>query len=105
MELNIALSKLDRVTAWILWALFLIMSVSGYMLTKGFIDRYWGFLAHFDLAVPTMAVFTVHFAIRVRFILLKWRMREGLLVNLAPVLVGVALFLPVLYLNFFLRFS
>ena len=105
LDLNIALNKFDRVTAWILWALFLILTVSGYMLTKGFIDRYWGFLAHFELAVPTMAVFTIHFAIRVRFILLKWRMREGRLVNLVPVLVGVALFLPVLYLSFFFRFS
>ena len=77
------------------------MIVSGYMLTKGFINRYWGFLAHFDLAVPTMAVFTIHFAIRVRFILVRWKMRESLLVNLVPVLVGVALFLPILYLSFF----
>ncbi len=88
LDLNIALNKFDRVTAWILWALFLIMTVSGYMLTKGFIDRYWGFLAHFELAVPTMAVFTIHFAIRVRFILLKWKMKESLLVNLAPVSCG-----------------
>ena len=105
MDLNISLRRLDRVIAWILWALFLIMTVSGYMLTKGFIDRYWGFLAHFDLAVPTMAVFTIHFAIRVRFILVRSKMRESLLVNLVPVLVGVALFLPILYLSVFFRLS
>ena len=105
VDLNIALKEFDRITAWTLWALFLIMTVSGYMLTKGFVDRYWGFLAHFDLAVPTMAVFTIHFAIRIRFMLLKWKTKESLLVNLAPVLVGVALFLPVLYLSFFFRFS
>jgi hypothetical protein len=101
LDFNVALSKLDRVTAWILWILFLVMTISGYMLTKGFINRYWGFLAHFDLAVPTMAVFTIHFAIRVRFILVRSKMRESLLVNLVPVLVGVALFLPILCLSVF----
>jgi len=79
------------------------MTVSGFMLTKGFIDRYWGFLAHFDLAVPTMAVFTIHFAIRVRFMLLRWKSKGGLLLNLVPVLVGVAIFLPILYLDLFFR--
>jgi hypothetical protein len=79
------------------------MTVSGYMLTKGFIDRSWGLLAHLQLAIPTMALFTIHFAIRLRFILLRWKMRDGPLVNLVSALVGVALFLPMLYLGFFFR--
>lgn len=99
MDRNTALNRVDRVIAWLLWALFIGMTLSGYMLTKGFIDRYWGFLAHFQLAIPAMALFTIHFAIRLRFILLRWRIKEGLLVNLTPVLVGLALFLPVLYLD------
>jgi hypothetical protein len=73
------------------------------MLTKGFIDRYWGFLAHLDLAIPTMGLFTIHFAIRLRFILLRWKMKDGPLLNLVSALVGVALFLPVLYLAFFFQ--
>ena len=103
MDRNLALNSVDRVIAWLLWALFLGMTLSGYMLTKGFIDRYWGFLAHFQLAIPAMALFTIHFAIRVRFILFRWRTKEGLLVNLIPVLVGFALFLPVLYLDLFFQ--
>ena len=103
MDRNVALNRIDRFVAWLLWALFLLMTVSGFMLTKGFIDRYWGFLAHFDLAVPTMAVFTIHFAIRLRFMLLRWKMKEGLLVNLVPVLVGAALLLPIVYLDLFFR--
>ncbi len=83
--------------------MFLLMTVSGFMLTKGFINRYWGFLAHFDLAIPTMAVFTIHFAIRLRFMLLRWKMKEGLLLNLVPVLVGATLFLPIAYLDLFFR--
>ena len=79
------------------------MTVSGYMLTKGFIDRYWGFLAHLDFAIPAMAVFTIHFAIRIRFVLLKWKMKENLMVNLAPILVGAAMMLPMLYLALFFR--
>jgi hypothetical protein len=93
----------DRIVAWSLWALFLLMTLSGYMLTKGFIDRSWGLLAHLQLAIPAMALFTIHFAIRLRFILLRWKMKEGLLVNLASILVGIMVFLPILYIALFYR--
>ena len=101
MDSNVALSKIDRVIAWALWAAFLLMTVSGYMITKGFINRYWGFVAHLELAIPAMLLFTVHFAIRLRFILLRWKMKEGVLLNLATLLVGLVLLLPILYLGFF----
>jgi cytochrome b subunit of formate dehydrogenase len=101
MDLNGVLNKFDRIVAWLLLALFLLMMVSGYMLTKGFIDRYWGFVAHMQLAIPAMALFTIHFAIRIRFMLLRWKMKNVPLVNLVSVLVGLALFLPVLYLGLF----
>lgn len=101
LDSNVALSKIDRVIAWALWAAFLLMTVSGYMITKGFINRYWGFVAHLELAIPAMLLFTVHFAIRLRFILLRWKMKEGVLLNLATLLVGLVLLLPILYLGFF----
>jgi hypothetical protein len=101
LDRQVALTVFDRVVAWSLWALFLLMMLSGYMLTKGFIDRSWGLVAHLQLAIPIMALFTVHFAIRLRFILLRWKMKEGLLVNLVPVLVGILIFLPILYLSLF----
>jgi len=103
LDRNVALNRIDRVIAWLLLVLFFVMTLSGYMLTKGFIDRYWGFLAHFQLAIPTMALFAIHFAIRLRFILIKWRMKEELFVYLAPVLAGLALFLPILYLDLFFQ--
>jgi hypothetical protein len=101
LDSNVALGKIDRVIAWALWAAFLLMTLSGYMITKGFINRYWGFLAHLELAIPAMLLFTVHFAIRLRFILLRGKMKEGLLLNLVTLLVGLVLFLPILYLGFF----
>ena len=101
MDRKVALTMFDRVVAWSLWALFLLMMLSGYMLTRGFIDRSWGFLAHMDLAIPIMALFTVHFTIRLRFMLLRWKTKEGLLVNLVPILVGILIFLPILYLGLF----
>ena len=101
MDSNVALGKIDRVIAWALWAAFLLMTLSGYMITKGFINWYWGFLAHLELAIPVMLLFTVHFAIRMRFVLLRWKMKEGPLLNLVTLLVGLVLFLPILYLGFF----
>ncbi|MGD0551008.1 MAG: hypothetical protein ABSA81_10780 [Candidatus Bathyarchaeia archaeon] len=59
MDRKVALTMFDRVVAWSLWALFLLMMLSGYMLTRGFIDRSWGFLAHMDLAIPIMALFSL----------------------------------------------
>jgi uncharacterized membrane protein YbjE (DUF340 family) len=103
LDHDAALAAIDRVVAWLLWLLFLLMMLSGYMLTKGFISRYWGFLAHLQLAIPTMAFFSVHFALRVRFILLKRKTKEELLVNLASVVAGGVLLLTVLYLGFFFR--
>jgi len=103
LDRNVVLTKIDRIIAWLLWAMFLLMTLSGYMLTKGFIDRAWGFLAHLQLAIPAMALFTIHFAIRLRFILIRWKMKEGLLVNLMSILVGAVIFLPILYLDLFYR--
>ncbi len=103
MDRKVALNMFDRIVAWSLWALFLLMTLSGYMLTKGFIDRSWGFLAHLQLAIPAMTLFTIHFAIRLRFILLKWKMKEGLPVNLVSILVAIIILLPILYLAFFYR--
>jgi hypothetical protein len=105
LDRKVALTMFDRIVAWSLWALFLLMTLSGYMLTKGFIDRSWGLLAHLDLAIPAMALFTIHFAIRLRFILLRWKMKEGLLVNLVSILAGIIIFLPILYLGLFYRIS
>lgn len=103
LDRNSALTIIDRVVVWLLLAMFLVMMLSGFMLTKGFIDRYWGFLAHVQFAIPTMAFFTVHVSIRVRFFLLRRRMKEDLLVNLVPAMFGAALFLPVLYLDLLFR--
>ena len=105
MERNLALNRIDHAISWGLLTLFLAMTVSGYMLTKGFIDRYWGFIAHNELAIPTMALFSIHFAIRLRFFLMRWRVKEGLALNLISLLVGIALFLPVLYLDLFFQMS
>ena len=105
LDRSVALNKFDRIIAWLLWAMFLLMTISGYMLTKGFIDRYWGFLAHLQLAIPAMALFTIHFAIRLRFILLRWKMKEGLMVNLLSIIVGIVIFLPILYLGLFYQSS
>jgi hypothetical protein len=50
-----------------------------------------------------MALFTIHFAIRLRFILIRWKMKEGPLVNFVSILVGTIIFLPIVYLDIFFR--
>jgi thiosulfate reductase cytochrome b subunit len=108
LDHNRALITVDRFIVCSLLVLFLLMMLSGYMHGGAFIDilpssQDWAFWAHMELAIPTMAFFTVHVCIRLRFFLLRRRMKEDLLVNLLPVLVGLSLFLPVLYLRFFFQ--
>ena len=103
---NRALTTVDRFIVCSLLVLFLLMMLSGYMHGGAFIDilpssQDWAFWAHTQLAIPTMTFFTAHVCIRLRFFLLRRTMKENLLVNLLPVLVGLSLFLPVLYLRFF----
>ena len=62
-----------------------------------------GVPSHLQLAIPAILLFTIHFAIRLRFVLLRWKIKEGPLVNLISLLVGVALFVPFLYLDLFFR--
>jgi len=95
------LRRIDRIVVWLLLTLFIVMMISGYMVTKGFIDRYYGLVLHTELDLPIMAFFSIHFAINLKFMLTRWGIKNGVLVNLVPTLVGSSLFLFVLYLDQF----
>ena len=99
LNFNISLKKIDRIMVWALLTLFLIFMISGYMITKGFIDRYYGLLLHTRLDIPIMILFVIHASINVRNILFRWRGKSILVLNIITFLMGSALFLFVLYLD------
>ena len=101
MKLNYILARIDSWSTVVLLILFFTFMVSGYMITKGLIDRYWGFLLHTELDLLIMTVFTVHFAIRLRFYLLRKKIMKGLALNVLTLLTGACAFSSILYLDLF----
>ncbi len=75
--------------------------VSGYMITKGLIDRFWGLLLHTELDLPIMLVFSIHISVRLRFLLVRLNRKNKIIVNLVPLVLGTALFLFIVYLDLF----
>ncbi len=98
MASSVLLRKIDRIVVWGLLVLFLVFMISGYMITRGFIDRYYGLLLHTRLDLPIMAFFSIHFSINLKFILTRRGIKNAL-ANLIPAIAGSSLFLFILYLD------
>lgn len=79
--------------------------VTGYMITRGFIDRFWGILLHTELDLPIMFVFSIHFASRLRFFLIRRKLAPRLVLNLITLLVGSLSFGFIVYLDFFFQLA
>jgi hypothetical protein len=101
LKLNQVLAKVDSWSSIALLILFFAFMVSGYMITRGLIDRYWGLLLHTELDLPIMTVFTIHFAVRLRFFLQRKKIVKGFMLNLIALLVGLLAFSFILYLDIF----
>jgi len=100
LNVNRLLYKLDRASAWTLYLLFMLMMVSGYMMTRGFISYRLGVFIHFGLDAPTMILLSIHTAINMRWILMRRGVRRRLPANLIPILFGLTPLIIILYLNF-----
>lgn len=101
MKPSLALKTIDRIVVWILLALFLVFMVSGYMITRGFLNRYYGFLLHTRLDLPIMVFFVIHIAINVRCVLMRRGVADRKPLNVAVLIVGMALFAFIVYLDQF----
>ncbi|HID17186.1 TPA: hypothetical protein EYP26_02710 [Candidatus Bathyarchaeota archaeon] len=99
MRLNALLNRLDRIVAWTLLALFFLMMVSGYMITRGFVSVHYGSILHTQLDLPIMALFSAHFSVRLKFALMRLRVKDSLALNIFCLTVGLASFLFVVYLD------
>ena len=104
MKFNIFLKKLDRIIAWVLYAYFLLIMISGYMITRGFISRFWGILIHTDYELPIMILFSAHAAINLKFAIMRRGIRDERFLNVLSLIFGLIPFLIILYLDkFYLR--
>jgi hypothetical protein len=101
VSLNSLLRDVDRWVTVALLVLFFVMVISGYMYTRGFIDRLWGIVLHNQLALPTMAVFLGHVSIQLRFALIRLRVKNRVVLAIIPLIFGVASFAFIYYLDQF----
>ncbi|MBS7656083.1 hypothetical protein KEJ50_06270 [Candidatus Bathyarchaeota archaeon] len=106
MKLNIFLKKLDRVVAWVLAALFLAMMISGYMNVKGFHRGrgrgnliVLGVLLHTQLDLPIMLLFSIHFAINLKFALMRYGFKDSFGLNLFCLIIALTLLSFIVYLD------
>lgn len=99
MSLNVLLKRADRIVAWILSALFFLMMVSGYMITRGFVSVHYGSILHTQLDLPIMALFSFHFSANLKFALMRLRIKDSPALNFLCLTAGLAPFLFVVYLD------
>ena len=101
MSLDKTLYDIDRWMCIALTILFLIFMISGYMITKVFIDRFWGIVLHTQLDLPIMAVFITHFSIQLRFFLVRRKVESKAVTILVPILVCLISLAFIVYLDQF----
>ncbi|MGC8849826.1 MAG: hypothetical protein ACP5QI_05065, partial [Candidatus Bathyarchaeia archaeon] len=89
MNFDRLLYKLDSVLAWVLYLLFILMMISGYMITRNFMSYHIGAFIHIRLDAPTMVLLSFHVAINMRRILIRRGFKGRLSRGLIPILLGL----------------
>jgi hypothetical protein len=95
---NYYLLKYDRIAIWIVAVFFAIYVVSGYgivnpgvvsELTGGILTRTIALYLHETLDLPILMLLLVHVLIQLRFTLLRWKVKDGMLLNSFVIVLGV----------------
>lgn len=95
------LRKVSRFCAWALIVLMLLYFVSGYGITKsgliykatgGLMDRGAALRMHTYLTIPMVAAFLLHTLISMRFAMIRWNVKNKVVLNWVFLGVGVVLF-------------
>lgn len=94
---NYYILKFDRTITWILLALLIIFVITGYgivnpqlinELTGGILTRSLSLYLHATLDVPLLVLLMLHVLIQLRFTLIRWRVKDGILLNSFIVMLG-----------------
>jgi len=87
---NYYMLKFDRLLTWILLALLIIFVITGYgivnpqlinELTGGILTRSLSLYLHTTLDMPLLVLLMLHVLIQLRFALIRWRVKDGILLN------------------------
>lgn len=92
------LTKFNRVLVWLTLVLFIVFIISGYgvtnpelirELTGGVFTRAISLNPHLNLAFPVLALLTIHVLIGAKSALTRWGVKEGMLLNVFLLLIGI----------------
>lgn len=92
------LKKFDRILVWSTLVLFVIFAVSGYgivnpemvgELTGGILNRSLSLNLHVNLALPVLALLMIHVLVELRFTLIRWGVKDGVMLNVFVIGLGV----------------
>ncbi len=73
--MNKFLIKIDRLSAWILFIGFLLFFITGYGMTKGFINAFWAVNIHNQILPPIVLIaFSIHSSYAISSALKRWKM-------------------------------
>lgn len=68
------LTKVDRISAWVLMVAFILYMISGYGLTRGLIDISWAKVLHVQwLPLIVILSFTLHVGLALRLTMMRWQ--------------------------------
>ena len=97
-SLGYYLKKFNRILVWPTLVLFIIFAVSGYgiirpemigELTGGILNRSLSLNLHMNLALPVLALLMIHVLIELRFTLIRWGVKDGMMLNVFVIGLGV----------------
>jgi thiosulfate reductase cytochrome b subunit len=95
---NYYLRKFDRIMVWLLVVLFVIYVISGYgivnpmlvgELTGGLFTRTLSMELHFTLDLPVLVLVLLHVLIQLKFALIRWKVKDGILLNSFIIILGI----------------
>lgn len=94
---NYYLMRLNHTLIWLLVFLSIIFVVSGYgivnpkfvgEMTGGILTRSLSLYLHTNLDVPILTLLMIHILIELKFALMRWGMKDGVLLNAFVVILG-----------------
>ena len=106
--LNRYLMKINRVFVWVLLLFLILLTVSGYGLSKpnlihsltgGLVDFRTASYLHNVLIVPFLILSLIHIIIEVKFSLTRWGFKNQKLLNLLMLMLGIAIVLLIAYVD------
>jgi len=104
------LTKFNRVLVWLTLVLFIVFIVSGYgvtnpelirELTGGVLTRAISLNLHLKLAFPILALLTIHVLIGAKSALTRWGVKQGRLLNVFLILLGIFAVTLLLLMQYF----